>query len=131
MRGGFSNLERAKYLKFSEGAGSNSIQNWFKDYDTFIINNDSGNYMSVYLPRYDGDITGDYSKTSFILNILAIGTGRINLRTLGTQTTIRDQDGNIINDTNSTTYGNIDMARGDSVILLYYAQVYYVLNINH
>lgn len=131
MRGGFSNLERAKYLKFSEGAGSNSIQNWFEDYDTFIINNDSGNYMSVYLPRYDGDITGDYSKTSFILNILAIGTGRINLRTLGTQTTIRDQDGNIINDTNSTTYGNIDMARGDSVILLYYAQAYYVLNINH
>lgn len=131
MRGGFSNLERAKYLKFSEGAGSNSIQSWFKDYDTFIINNDSGNYMSVYLPRYDGDITGDYSKTSFILNILAIGTGRINLRTLGTQTTIRDQDGNIINDTNSTIYGNIDMARGDSVILLYYAQVYYVLNINH
>lgn len=131
MRGGFSNLERAKYLKFSEGAGSNSIQNWFEDYDTFIINNDSGNYMSVYLPRYDGDITGDYSKTSFILNILAIGTGRINLRTLGTQTTIRDQDGNIINDTNSTIYGNIDMARGDSVILLYYAQVYYVLNINH
>ena len=131
MRGGFSNLERAKYLKFSEGAGSNSIQSWFKDYDTFIINNDSGNYMSVYLPRYDGDITGDYSKTSFILNILAIGTGRINLRTLGTQTTIRDQDGNIINDTNSTIYGNIDIARGDSVILLYYAQVYYVLNINH
>ena len=131
MRGGFSNLERAKYLKFSEGAGSNSIQNWFEDYDTFIINNDSGNYMSVYLPRHDGDITGDYSKTSFILNILAIGTGRINLRTLGTQTTIRDQDGNIINDTNSTIYGNIDMARGDSVILLYYAQVYYVLNINH
>ena len=48
MRGGFSNLERAKYLKFSEGAGSNSIQNWFEDYDTFMINNDSGNYMSVY-----------------------------------------------------------------------------------
>lgn len=131
MRGGFSNMERAKYLKFSEGSGSDSIQIWFNYYDTFIINNDSGNYMSVYLPRYDGDITGDYSKTSFILNILAIGTGRINLRTLGTQTTIRDQDGNIINDTNSTTYGNIDMARGDSVILLYYAQAYYVLNINH
>lgn len=131
MRGGFSNMERAKYLKFSEGSGSDSIQIWFNYYDTFIINNDSGNYMSVYLPRHDGDITGDYSKTSFILNILAIGTGRINLRTLGTQTTIRDQDGNIINDTNSTIYGNIDMARGDSVILLYYAQVYYVLNINH
>lgn len=131
MRGGFSNMERAKYLKFSEGAGSDSIQIWFNYYDTFIINNDSGNYMSVYLPRYDGDITGDYSKTSFILNILAIGTSRINLRTLGTQTTIRDQDGNIINDTNSTIYGNIDMARGDSIMLLYYAQVYYVLNINH
>lgn len=132
MRGGFSNLERAKYLKFSEGAGSNSIQNWFEDYDTFMINNDSGNYMSVYLPRYDGDITGDYKKTSFILNILVMtGSSTINLSVLGSQTYIRDHNGNIINSAKGNANGNLDMSQGDSIRLLYFAQTYFVLNRNY
>lgn len=132
MRGGFSNLERAKYLKFSEGASSNSIQNWFEDYDTFMINNDSGNYMSVYLPRYDGDITGDYKKTSFILNILVMtGSSTINLSVLGSQTYIRDHNGNIINSAKGNANGNLDMSQGDSIRLLYFAQTYFVLNRNY
>ena len=132
MRGGFSNLERAKYLKFSEGAGSNSIQNWFEDYDTFMINNDSGNYMSVYLPRYDGDITGDYKKISFILNILVMtGSSTINLSVLGSQTYIRDHNGNIINSAKGNANGNLDMSQGDSIRLLYFAQTYFVLNRNY
>lgn len=132
MRGGFSNLERAKYLKFSEGAGINSIQNWFEDYDTFMINNDSGNYMSVYLPRYDGDITGDYKKTSFILNILVMtGSSTINLSVLGSQTYIRDHNGNIINSAKGNANGNLDMSQGDSIRLLYFAQTYFVLNRNY
>ena len=132
MRGGFSNLERAKYLKFSEGAGSNSIQNRFEDYDTFMINNDSGNYMSVYLPRYDGDITGDYKKTSFILNILVMtGSSTINLSVLGSQTYIRDHNGNIINSAKGNANGNLDMSQGDSIRLLYFAQTYFVLNRNY
>ena len=132
MRGGFSNLERAKYLKFSEGAGSDSIQIWFKDYDTFIINNDSGKYMSVYLPRYDGNITGDYKKTSFILDILVMnGSSTINLSVLGSQTYIRDHNGNIINSANGNANGNLDMGKGDSIRLLYFGQVYYVLNRNY
>lgn len=129
MRGGFSNLERAKYLKFSEGAGSYSIQNWFEDYDTFIINNDSGNYMSVYLPRFDGDITGDYKKTSFILDILIMtGSSTINLSVLGNKTYIRDYNGNIINRANGNANGNLDMGQGDSIRLLYFGQTYFVLN---
>lgn len=132
MRGGFSNLERTKYLKFSEGAGSDSIQIWFKDYDTFIINNNSGKYMSVYLPRYDGDITGDYKKTSFILDILVMtGSDTINLSVLGSQTYIRDHNGNIINSANGNANGNLDMAKGDSIRLLYFGQVYHVLNRNY
>jgi hypothetical protein len=132
MRGGFSNMERAKYLKFSEGSGSNSIQIWFEDYDTFIINNDSGKYMSMYLPRYDGDITGDYKKTSFIVEILVmIGSSTINLSVLGNQTYIRDHNGNIINDTKTNQNGNIDMGQGDSIRLLYFGQTYFVLNRNY
>lgn len=132
MRGGFSNMERAKYLKFSEDSGSNSIQNWFNYYDTFIINNDSGNYMSVYLPRYDGDITGDYKKTSFILNILVMtGSSTINLSVLGSQTYIRDHNGNIINSAKGNANGNLDMSQGDSIRLLYFAQTYFVLNRNY
>lgn len=132
MIGGYSNMGRAKFLKFSEGAGSNSIQLWFKDYDMFIINNNSGKYMSMYLPRYDGDITGDYKKTSFIIEILQMtGSSRINLCVLGNQTYIRDSKGNIINDSGSNAYGNVDMDSGHSIRLIYFGQTYFVLNRNY
>ena len=59
------------------------------------------------------------------------GSSTINLSVLGSQTYIRDHNGNIINSAKGNANGNLDMSQGDSIRLLYFAQTYFVLNRNY
>lgn len=135
LRGGFSAMESVKFIDYSNGGGSDSIQNWCLYYNQFCIKNRTS-YMSMYLPRLKsnniGEISGD--DPGFILDIVIehTSTYQVNLCVGDANTFIKDHNGNTVADNgNASSYGNVNMGVGDSIRLLYKNQVYYILNRNN
>ncbi len=132
VTGSFASIGGVRYVDFQTTGGSDTILLNYKRCQQYVIKNYASSSYLLHLPSYNYNNEIGYSD-SYIIDIVAdhANSGEIVVNVRGSATWIRDNSGNIVSqNSGGNSNGNIVLAKGDAVRLLYMNQVYYILSIS-